>query len=57
MRSTAVLLPFVAGDWREDEKLYMSLEASCFGSEVDREGELAEVEGRERLLVGVAAVE
>jgi hypothetical protein len=53
VRSIAVLPPCVAGDWREEEKLYISLEPNflvlCKG--VDRDGELAG-EGLERLLVG-----
>lgn len=55
MRSMAVLLPFVAGDWREDGKLYISFELSCLGSGVVREGELA-AEDLERLPDGVEAI-
>ena len=53
VRSIAALLPFVAGDWRVDEKLYMSFEPSCLGNGVEREGELAG-EAFERLVVGDA---
>ena len=53
VRSIAELPPFVAGDWRVDEKLYMSCEPSCLGNGVDRDGELAG-EGFERLVVGDA---
>lgn len=55
VRSMAVLLPFVAGDWREDGKLYISFELSCLGSGVVREGELA-AEDLERLPDGVEAI-
>lgn len=51
MRSIAVLPLFVAGDWRDEEKLYMSFEPSFLGTGVDRDGELVG-EGLERLLVG-----
>ena len=51
VRSIAALALFVAGDWRDDEKLYMSFEPSCLGNGVDRDGELAG-EGLERLAVG-----
>ena len=53
VRSIAAPPPFVAGDWRVDEKLYMSCEPSCLGNGVDREGELAG-EGFARLVVGDA---
>lgn len=53
VRSIAALPPFVAGDWRVDEKLYMSCEPSCLGNGVDRDGELVG-EGFERLVVGDA---
>lgn len=52
VRSIAALPPFVAGDWRVDEKLYMSLEPSCLGNGVGRDGELAG-EALERLVVGM----
>jgi len=55
VRSIAPLPPFVAGDWRVDEKLYMSFEPSCLGNGVGREGELAG-EGFERLVVGDVVV-
>ena len=51
VRSIAALPLFVAGDWRVDEKLYMSFEPSCLGNGVGRDGELAG-EGLERLVAG-----
>lgn len=51
VRSIAAPPPLVAGDWRDDEKLYMSFEPSCLGKGVDREGELAG-EGFDRLVDG-----
>lgn len=51
VRSIAALALFVAEDWRDDEKLYMSFELSCLGRGVDRDGELVG-EGLERLVVG-----
>ena len=54
VRSIAALALFVAEDWRDDEKLYMSFEPSCLGNGVDRDGELVG-EGFERLVVGDVA--
>jgi hypothetical protein len=51
VRSIAALPLFVAGDWRDDEKLYMSCEPSCLGNDVDRDGELVG-EGLDRLVLG-----
>ena len=51
MRSIAAPPPLVAGELREEEKLYMSFEPSCLGSGVDREGEVAG-EGLDRLVTG-----
>ena len=51
VRSIAAPPPLVAGELREEEKLYMSFEPSCFGNGVDSDGELTG-EGFERFVVG-----